>query len=181
MNSCILKDYTGSQEAPQTLHENRMFRVLFNGQFHYVEFLRHPSSAIIVPRFTNGDFLLVRLPRAPIFGLSLEFPRGRAELFEPSSGTASRELREETGYAIPAADLAFLGEVGPDTATLNERNNVFLARIPDNAEQGSYDTQEIDSLLRVSEEEFKRFVCAGAILDAQTLAAFTLLACQAGG
>jgi ADP-ribose pyrophosphatase len=173
----ILNDYAGSPDAPQALHENRMFRVLYDGRFHYIEFLRHKSSSIIIPQFSNGDVLLVHLPRAPIFGHSLEFPRGRVELDENNQEAAARELQEETGFALDCGLFQRLGYVGPDTATLNERNAVFLVNIPDDVQPGDFDRKEISDVFRVSMSFFRDMVREGRIVDAQTLAAYALLQC----
>lgn len=159
---------------PKILHENRIFRVSFNGYYHYLDF-KFPAGAIVIPRFNNGDLLLVRLRRAPNIGYSVEFPRGGVEQGETPEEGASRELCEETGYRVALPDLVHLGQVGPDTATINGFNQVYLAEIPEGAEPASYDTEEIDSLLRVSLAQLNAMVVRDEITCGQTLAALMKL------
>lgn len=159
---------------PRKLHENRIFTVHFNGRYHYLEFAV-PAGAILIPRFDNGDLLLVRLQRAPAFGLSLELPRGGIERGESLERGALRELREETGYRALPADMTYLGKVGADTATINGANEVYLVDLPKGALPGSFDTHEITETVRVSLEELRILVTTDEITCGQTLAALLKL------
>lgn len=159
---------------PLLLHENPVFSIYTNGSYRYVEYNRCVEGAVVVPRFSNGDFLLVQLQRCPVFGLSVEFPRGGIEPDELPIIAASRELSEETGYTLSRDSLHFLGLAGPCTSALNTKMHVFVADIPDEAIQSTYDTKEIAKTIRVSEEVFKRLVLNGKIECGQTLSAYTL-------
>lgn len=170
----IVKDYSTEKDVPICLHENRFFRMMFNGRFHYLDAVRYARGAVIVPRYPNGDFLLVQLRRAPVIGLSWEFPRGGLDEGESGPQGAARELGEETGYAVQAESLQYLGRVGPDTATINGTLEVFRVEIEDGATQGAYDTEEIERPRRVCEREFRDHILAGDIVDGITLAAYSL-------
>lgn len=171
----ILKEYSTEKGVEITLHENRFFAMKFNGYFHYLEGLKYPNGVVMIPRFGNGDLLLVRLRRAPAIGFSLEFPRGGVDEGEALNVAAKREVSEETGYEVPISDVHLLGKVAQDTATLNGFANVFVVNIPNNCSAGAFDTEEIDRPIRVSEARFVEMVKAGEIICGVTLAAYTLL------
>jgi 8-oxo-dGTP pyrophosphatase MutT (NUDIX family) len=162
-------------EAPLLLHQEAFLKIFYNGQYHYVEYSHSDEGALIIPRFANGDLLLVCLQRAPAFGRSLEFPRGGVERGEDARAGAIRELREETGYRVANESASYLGKVGGDTATLNHYAHVFLIDLAEGAQQDKYDTDEVDSLRRVTMEELKALIRDNSIVDAHTLAAFAML------
>jgi ADP-ribose pyrophosphatase len=176
----VQKEYTTQKGVPIKLHENKLLSVYFNGYYHYIEFNKTPSGAIVIPRFGNGDFLLVQQRRAPVFGESLEFPRGGVDIGEAPVDGARRELVEETGYRVDALAATFLGVLGPDTATLNGFNHVFLVEIPDGAVQGEFDSTEITKLLRVTPFELRNLVRDNKIFDGQSLAAYGMLLAHEG-
>jgi ADP-ribose pyrophosphatase len=171
----VIKDYVTEKDVPICLHENRFFRMMFNGRFHYLDAVKYGRGVVIVPRFANGDLLLVQLRRAPAIGLSWEFPRGGLDEGETVQQGAARELLEETGYAVEPESLRFLGRVGPDTATINGLMDVYQVDIADNVAAGTFDTEEIERPVRMCEQEFAGHVIGGDIVDGMSLAAYTLL------
>jgi 8-oxo-dGTP pyrophosphatase MutT (NUDIX family) len=175
MKTHVIKTYSAEPARPICLHENRLFRMMFNGQFHYLDGLRYPRSVIVIPRFSNGDLLLVKLSRAPAIGLSWEFPRGGLDGDEGVIEGALRELAEETGYKLTSADVRHLGRLAPDSATINAITDVVRVDIPDTAEQGDFDTVAIIAPTRVPEREFRHHIQCADIVDGQTIGAYTLL------
>lgn len=175
----LQKQYTTPNGVPLKLHENKRFSVYYNGNYHYPEYADTPSGAVVIPRFLNGDFLLVQQRRAPVFGDSIEFPRGGIELGESPEHGARRELGEETGYQVYPKSVTFLGVLGADTATVNGFNHVFLVDIPDDAERVEFDSNEISRLLRVTPAELRDLVRDNRIFDGQTLAAYGMLRARA--
>ena len=176
----IIKNYSTEKGVPIVLHENRFFRMMFNGNFHYLDPVRYGRAVVIVPRFSNGDVLLVRLQRAPAIGMSIEFPRGGLEKDETALAGASRELREETGYALSEKNSRSLGHIAADSATINSKMEVILVDIPDDATQGANNTDaenpdEIDATIRVSKAGFENMLRNGDICDGMTLAAYSLV------
>jgi len=171
----IQKNYSTEKGVPLKLHENQRLSVLFNGFYHYIEFNSTPVGAIVIPRLPNGDFLLVELRRAPIFGQSVEFPRGGVEGDEAPQTGALRELMEETGYVVDGDAVTYLGFLGADTATLNGQNHVFLVDIPEGAVPQGFDTEEITQLHRLSPGELRQQIRDNKIFDGQTLAAYGML------
>lgn len=177
--SDLQKEYTTIKGVPLKLHENKIFSVYFNGYYHYLEYTKTPSGAIVIPRFQNGDFLMVELRRAPVFGQSLEFPRGGIDIGEAPEAGALRELVEETGYRVTSDALTFIGVLGPDTATLNGLNHVFVVDIPDDLVPAAFDTNEITRLRRVTAVELRGLIRSNKIFDGQSLGAYGMLQAHA--
>lgn len=174
MNHNIIKNYTTEKGVPICLHENKFFKMMFNGYFHYLDSIKFHSSIAMVPMFENGDLLMVRLRRAPAIGFSLEFPRGGVDLNETTAQATIRELSEETGYKVNFSNISYLGKIGPDTATINTLTEVFKVIIPDDVYQSDYNDEAIDFPIRISVEEFKNKVRNGEIVDGITLASWAL-------
>lgn len=174
MSHHTIKNYTTEKNIPICLHENKFFKMMFNGYYHYLDNVRFGKAVATIPVFENGDLLMVRLRRAPNIGFSLEFPRGGVEINESLEQAVVRELSEETGYTILEEKVKCLGKVGPDTATINATIDVYQVMIDNNVLQGSYDTEEIELPIRISLKEFKEKVKSGEIVDAITLASYAL-------
>jgi ADP-ribose pyrophosphatase len=120
----------------------------------------------------------VKQRRSPVFGESIEFPRGGVDRGEAPAAGARRELVEETGYRVDADCLMYLGRVGADTATVNHEGHVFLVDIPEGALPEAFDTNEISELLRVSPAQLKQLIKENKVFDGQTLAAFAMMAAR---
>lgn len=170
----IIKEYSTEKGVPICLHENKFFRMMFNGYFHYLDAVRYGRGVITVPMFANGDLVLVRLRRAPSLGFCLEFPRGGVEKEETVEEGAKRELLEETGYTAVDAQIEPLGKVAADSATLNGSTPVFLVPLMEAEGNETFDTEEIANVLRVSQAQFEAMIREGEIFDGQTLAAWCL-------
>lgn len=174
MSHHTLKQYTTEKGTPICLHENKFFKMMFNGYYHYLDNVRFAKGVASIPVFENGDLLMVRLRRAPNIGFSLEFPRGGVDENESLEKAMVRELSEETGYNISQDKVKCLGKVGPDTATINGTIDVYLVTIDNDILQGKYDKEEIDLPIRVSYKDFKEKVKNGEIIDAITLSSYAL-------
>lgn len=171
-----LKDYSTEKGVPICLHENRFFRMMFNGYFHYLDAVRYGRGVIMLPQFANGDFLMVRQQRAPAIGLSLEFPRGGVDAEETVEQAARRELLEETGYGVRPEDVTLLGDIGADTATLNGVSQAYYLQIADDYPVAEFDSSEIAEVLRITPTEFATKVRQGEVVDGISLAAYALAA-----
>lgn len=78
----------------------------------------------------DGLIAVIEIDRPAVGGRSVELPRGAVEAGEPPEQAAYRELEEETGIAPGrVAALERLGGVLPDSALLELRVDVFLARL----------------------------------------------------
>jgi len=84
----------------------------------------NPDSAFVVPRFDNGDTMLVRQWRHAWETSSWEVPAGTFDDGEDAMECARRELAEETG--LVAARYTSMGVVH-GAAFLTGRAHLFLA------------------------------------------------------
>lgn len=162
-------------EPPVIIHDNGIFSVIKQGRSHFIQYNVCAEGAVVVPRLANGDFVMVRLKRVPVFGSSLEFPRGGVDHGERPIAGALRELREETGYLVPEECATRLGSIGADTGAMNHISHVFLVDIPEDCMPGAFDEQEIDSCERHSLAQLKEMISNGVVFDGHTIAALGLI------
>jgi 8-oxo-dGDP phosphatase len=133
-----------------------------------------PTAAVVVP--LDGDRLhLVEQFRYPVGARRWEFPMGtapeRAEA-DPAE-LAARELAEETG--LVAGRMELLGRLDIAPGMSSQREHVFLAT---ELTAGAPDREHQEQDMRTAWftiAEFETAVRDGAIVDAQTLAAYLLL------
>ncbi len=133
-----------------------------------------PTAAVVVP--LDGDRLhLVEQFRYPVGARRWEFPMGtapeRAET-DPAD-LAARELAEETG--LVAGRMELLGRLDIAPGMSSQREHVFLAT---ELTAGAPDREHQEQDMRTAWftiAEFEAAVRDGAIVDAQTLAAYLLL------
>jgi ADP-ribose pyrophosphatase len=176
----VIKDYSATPEAPICLHENRFFRMMFNGRFHYLDGVRYGRGAVVVPVMLNGDLLLVCQQRAPAIGMSWEFPRGGVDAEESVPAGACRELREETGFEAPVAAVQRLGAIAQDTATLNGHIEAYRVDVPFDTPVVDFDHNEIAHVQRVSQPRFEQMLAAGEVTCGISQAAWALFLAQRG-
>lgn len=67
----------------------------------------------------DGSVLLTQRAPGKEFGYGWEFPGGSALAGETSRAAARRELREETGIAVPSDNLILIGRFVEDSALLD--------------------------------------------------------------
>ena len=133
-----------------------------------------PTAAVVVP--LDGDRLhLVEQFRYPVGARRWEFPMGtapeRAEA-DPAE-LAARELAEETG--LVAGRMELLGRLDIATGMSSQREHVFLAtELTAGAADREHQEQDMPTAW-FTITEFEAMVREGAVVDAQTLAAYLLL------
>ena len=133
-----------------------------------------PDFALVVPQDGN-DFWLVEQFRYPVGRRAWEFPQGSWGSSAGGSAPelARSELAEETG--LTASRLRHLGHLYEAYGFCSQGFDVYLATdlVPGEA---SREHSEQDMQHRaVSEDEFRRMVRAGDVVDGATLAAYSLL------
>ena len=147
----------------------------------------HRKAAVVVAPLTadGGNFVLVRQERIPIRASLWEFPAGQID--EDKVGldntavieeTARRELREETGYELPAAgQLVALGIFFTSQGFTDEHNHLCLARgvvlSPRGSEHGEHEA--ITDCRTVSPAELREMIAEGEIRDGNTLSLYARL------
>ncbi|MEZ0342378.1 NUDIX domain-containing protein [Mycobacterium sp. pV006] len=134
-----------------------------------------PDYALVIARDAADRFRLVEQFRYPLGIRRWEFPQGtapgRVDL-DPAE-LAARELREETGLAAETMIELGLLDVAPGLSS--QRGRVFLATgITEGAHAREPEEQDMTSAW-FRREEVEQMMADGAITDAQSLAAWTLL------
>ncbi|RJQ87448.1 NUDIX domain-containing protein [Amycolatopsis panacis] len=133
-----------------------------------------PTYALVIP--LAGDRMhLVEQFRYPVGARRWEFVQGTApDLAEvPPAELARRELREETGLRAETMTEIGLLEVAPGLTS--QRGHVYLAT---GLTEGEPEREPEEQDMRTAwfgRNEVEKMIASGEILDAQTIAAYTLL------
>lgn len=131
--------------------------------FHVIE---HPGAVAVVPRFDNGDVLLIRQFRVPARRELFEIPAGTLEPRERPGATARRELIEETGYR--ARSFVKIAEFYTAPGFCTELMHLYEARGLSPA-YAPADEDEVIEPVRVSRGEAMRMIERGRIRDAKSI------------
>lgn len=155
------------------VYENPWFRVEKDGAYHYVAGNTGGEGAVILP-IIGQSLLLLQMQRVSQ-GLqtTLEIPRGFGNAGEGALMCAQRELREETGYALPIEDFTLLGHVRPDTGIQASRVAVFSVQIDPYAIAGPTD-KEAKGRTLLALDDLPAAMRDGQIEDGFTLSALAL-------
>jgi ADP-ribose pyrophosphatase len=128
----------------------------------------HPGAVVIVPMVDDHRVCLIRNERVAVNKTLVELPAGTLEPPEPPHLTASRELREETGFA--ASRWQELPGFFMSPGILCERMHVFVAEGLTAGEAAREAGENIDNLI-VGWDEALAMIDRGEIEDAKTVAA----------
>jgi 8-oxo-dGTP pyrophosphatase MutT (NUDIX family) len=138
-----------------------------------------PDIAVVVP-VEDGRLHLVEQYRHPVRARRWEFPAGTQDVGADTdpAGLAARELREETG--LTAGRLELLGTLDSSPGTLTQRCAVFLASDL-TAGEPDREPEEQDMVSAwFTRAEVEQMIKDGAICDAKSLAAYTLVLLSRG-
>jgi ADP-ribose pyrophosphatase len=142
-----------------------------DGHEAHFDIVEHVGSVVIIPLDSEGNLLFVRQYRHAAGLDLLELPAGTLNPNESPEACARREIREETGMA--AAKMEYLGGFYLAPGYSTEYMTVYLATDlhHDPLEADADEFLSIESLPLAKALE----LCEnGNILDAKTLAAFSL-------
>ncbi len=165
-------------EEEREVFRGRVFRVMNrnlvfpDGHRSTWNVIVHPGAVAVVPRFENGDLLLLHQLR-PATGETLwEIPAGTIEPGESPIATAKREIVEETGFR--ARRWKKLHEFYSAPGFCDEKMFLYLASglEPARAER---DQDEVIRAVRVPFDRALRMAERGRIRDAKTLVGLLLL------
>ena len=131
------------------------------------EYVRHQGAVAVIAQLDNGQLLLVRQHRYHLRRAFLELPAGKIDPGEVILDTATRELREETGYS--AADWRHLGVMHPCVGYSDERIEIFLARGVRREAEQNLDSGEFIDVLSLPLEDVLAAIKCGEITDAKTI------------
>jgi 8-oxo-dGTP pyrophosphatase MutT (NUDIX family) len=134
-----------------------------------------PDFALVVPREPDGSLWLVEQHRYPVRRRGWEFPQGSWGQAAGGSQVelAAAELREETG--LQARTLRHLGHLFEAPGFCSQGFDVYLA---EGLQAGPVDREATEQDMRhqrVTDEEFRRMVRAGQVVDGASVAAYGLL------
>ncbi len=142
------------------------------GQQTKREVVRHGPAVAIVAEHPSGHFLLVRQFRKPLEREVWECVAGCVNPNEPLEAAARRELREETGYE--AAEITRLGAIYPSPGYVDERIEIYYARVQDQPSKQALDEDEWVETHLLTRENILAMIDEEQIEDAKTIAAWWL-------
>jgi 8-oxo-dGTP pyrophosphatase MutT (NUDIX family) len=133
-----------------------------------------PTAALVIPMERGGCHLIEQY-RYPVGLRSWEFPQGTwpDDRTSPVDELARAELREETG--LRAGALERLGRLAVAPGLTSQRCEVFLATELTAGPSAREHTEQGMTQRWFAGDELTEMVGSGAIFDAITLAAFSLL------
>jgi len=133
-----------------------------------------PDFALVIPQELDG-FWLVEQFRYPVGRRAWEFPQGSwgAGASGSTIDLARSELAEETG--LRAGNLRHLGHLYKAYGFCSQGFDVYLATDLQTGAVAREQTEQDMVHRAVSEQEFRRMIQIGEVVDGGTLAAYSLL------
>jgi ADP-ribose pyrophosphatase len=129
------------------------------------DIVHHRGSAVILPRTSSGQIVLVRQYRMAADRELWELPAGSVDEGETPLQTARRELVEETGYR--SSRWRKLVAFYPSPGIMTEKMTVFLAEDVQLGRARPEDDERI-AVRSFTERQVLRLMRDGEIMDAKT-------------
>ncbi len=133
--------------------------------------IEHPGSVAIIPLLEGERVCLIRNARIAVKKTLIELPAGTIDPPEFPANTASRELKEETGYS--AERWTELPGFYLSPGILHERMHLFVAENLTAGSTARESGEDIENLI-VPWQEAVAMVLRGEIEDAKTLVGILL-------
>jgi 8-oxo-dGTP pyrophosphatase MutT (NUDIX family) len=124
---------------------------------------------IIIPKIKN-QFFLIETYRYPIKEWSLEFPAGGIEEGDSVEKTVHKELKEEVGLTTDC--ITKLGFFYSASGISNAGFHIYVAEDCNPTSRELEDLEEGMKVKKYTEEELKKMISEGRIIDSQTVTAF---------
>lgn len=137
-----------------------------NGEQATREYIRHSGAVMVMPILDNGKVLMERQYRTPMQRVMIEFPAGKLDAGESWLACATRELREETGYA--AREWAYVGPINNAISYSDEIIHLAVARGLEPGAQ-KLDDHEFLQVFEADPAEVVEWVRRGFITDVKTV------------
>jgi ADP-ribose pyrophosphatase len=138
------------------------------GEYHYVS---TTGSTMIIPRKSNGDFIMGRQYRYLNDRVSYEFPGGGIKKGLEPLENAREELLEEAG--VKSADLKEIGRFNPYNGVTNEICYVFLAEALEESGAEPEESEQIE-IVSLSEADIEGLIRSGEFWDGMSLASWLI-------
>ncbi len=151
------------------LDVSKRLKKLPNGKYAYLEEVKHPGAAIMVP-FLGKKIVLLRQYRGVIDKYLWELPAGKLDHGETPYSCIKREITEETGYKVK--NIKKLGYIYTSPGFCDEKIHVYKA---DCSEKTEINRDE-DELIRVSVLSKRQIIDMfkkGRIVDSKTISALS--------
>ena len=141
------------------------------------------AAVVIAPVTPGGNLVMIRQERIPVRRLMWEFPAGQIDEEDEIDervirDTAVRELREETGYELPAdVEMTALGYFFTSQGFTDEHGHLFLAKgvVMGKAGASADEHEGITACREFTPAEFRRMVAENEIINANTLSLYARL------
>ncbi len=135
------------------------------------DIVSHPGAVAVIAEDESGDWLLIKQYRHSTGRMLLEIPAGTREAGESAEITASRELREETGYS--AKKLTRIGGAWMAPGWCTEYIDFFIASQLEYAPLPQDYGERIDDPVRMKPSTVEELILSAELQDAKTILAFT--------
>jgi ADP-ribose pyrophosphatase len=164
--------------SSETVFKGRIFDVerihisLADGTRSVRDVIRHSGAVGVLAEQPDGRFVFVRQYRKAQERVLLEIVAGTLKRGEDPRLCAGRELEEETGWR--AGELISLGPVLPSPGYVDERIELFYARLAGEAGAQALDPDERVEPVALTRAEVEAAIDAGTLCDAKSIAAWHL-------
>jgi len=161
----------------ETVHSGKLLTVrvdtvrLPNGNERAREVVEHPGAIALVPLLPDGRVVLVRQWRHAAGQMLLEVPAGTREKGEEPAATATRELKEETGYT--AREIILLGSFFSAPGFCTELLSCYLT-VGLTAGNATPEEDEGIALVSLPLADLPVMIARGEIRDAKSIAAIAM-------
>jgi hypothetical protein len=152
--------------------DSAFFFKLFDTCYQYLDAARYAQGVLVLPRFANGDLLLVRLKRQDGMGFSVEFPKGSPQTTNCPQANALNFTTQSEEFDWSLRSVLRLGVV--DSPKAKSPLDVFLLAVPSGALPPTTDLEGVNRPLRIPEQEFRKMIDRAEVSDSDTLAAYAL-------
>ena len=142
-----------------------------DGTIQTIQFVKKKPAAIVLAITKNNEFVCIVQPIANCSeGVLPEFPAGYLEETEEATKAALRELLEETGFETKK--VICLGYHYQDSDLNGERVYGYCALDCNQVSEQVLDKGEYIKTVLLSQEEIKKAIISGKLLDANSLIVF---------
>jgi len=163
--------------SSQMLYEGRILNLrkdtveVADGSVSAREIVEHNGGVAIVAITDDNKMIMVKQFRKAAEKVILEVPAGKCEKNEDPMITATRELKEETGYT--AANIKFLTKFYSSVGYSAEMIHMYLCTGLTPGETDFDENEDIETI-EYDLDELHEMVISGEIEDAKTIIAILL-------